>query len=273
MLPVDRWYQAIPFRHSVRRFSGQRVASVTLDRLEEVVREFRPFPGARAVLVRDPQEDVFKGLIGSYLKVVDAPHYIAFVGDMRVPHVQESVGYMGEGIILEATALNLNTCWVAGFLRRDRVRRHLSMEPYEAILSITPVGHALRESESVRYWKTVQNVQHRRRELRELLTTEMSSVPTWAICALEAARLAPSAVNRQPLQFSVTTDSIKISHGRVMTDFGVSVRLDCGIAMLHVELGAMNCNVVGEWKILQSPDVAIFTTRGTQQTPIERERC
>ncbi len=259
ILPVDRWYHAIPFRHSVRKYSGQAVASEILDRLEAVVNGFRPFPCARAVMVRDPPEDVFKGLFGSYVKVVDAPHYIAFIGDSRDPHVQECVGYIGEGIVLEATALGLNTCWVAGFVKRDVVQQHISVEEQETILSVTPVGYSLRTNERVEYWRNVQNIKHKRRELRELVTTGVDQFDPWITSALEAARLAPSAVNRQPWRFSVTSDSIKISHIRVITDFGVSLRLDCGIAMLHAELGARICDINGEWEFQSSPDVAKFT--------------
>jgi hypothetical protein len=31
---------------------------------------------------------------------------------MKSAHVQEYVGYTGQGLILEATALGLDTCWV-----------------------------------------------------------------------------------------------------------------------------------------------------------------
>ena len=36
-------------------------------------------------------------------------------------------------------------------------------------------------------------------------------------------------------------------------------RLDCGIAMLHIEVAALNCGVKGKWELLASPQVARFT--------------
>ena len=62
----------------------------------------------------DPGKDVFRGIVGSYGRIDNAPAYVAFIGDIYSSHVQEAVGYTGEGIILEATALDLGTCWVGG---------------------------------------------------------------------------------------------------------------------------------------------------------------
>jgi len=53
-------------------------------------------------LVADSPETVFKGAIGPYGKIKGAPAFVAFIGHMENPYVQEQVGYTGEGIILEA---------------------------------------------------------------------------------------------------------------------------------------------------------------------------
>ncbi len=38
----------------------------------------------------------------------------------------------------------------------------------------------------------------------------------------------------------------------------ISKRLDCGIAMLHLELGARAAGTSGSWEFLKSPGVAQF---------------
>ncbi|MBM3310011.1 MAG: nitroreductase, partial [Candidatus Aminicenantes bacterium] len=80
----------------------------------------------------------------------------------------------------------------------------------------------------------------------------------WPLKALEAARLAPSATNRQPWRFEVGDGSItvRIDGGREGGRF--SKRLDCGIAMLHLELGARAAGVDGRWVFLPAPAVARF---------------
>ena len=77
---------------------------------------FSSFPGrAGPAGVSGSPQDVFRGLVGRYGRVNGASHYVAFIGDTSAPLVQEALGYMGEGIILEAAALGLGTCWVGGF--------------------------------------------------------------------------------------------------------------------------------------------------------------
>jgi hypothetical protein len=107
-IPFSRWHQAIEKRRSRRHFDPNLpIAPEALAALDKVCNQFAPFPQARSRLVTESAKGVFKGIIGSYGKVKDAPAFIAFIGDMDDPFVQEKVGYTGEGIILEATALVL----------------------------------------------------------------------------------------------------------------------------------------------------------------------
>ena len=121
-IPFSRWYLAIEKRRSRRHFDPNRpIESETLASLDKLCRQFTPFPHARSCLVTESVKGVFKGIVGGYGKIKGAPAFIAFIGNMDSPFVQEEVGYTGEGIILEATALGLNTCWVAGFFRPEIV--------------------------------------------------------------------------------------------------------------------------------------------------------
>ncbi len=108
-IPVEVWYAAIFIRRSRRKFKQIMLPEDKLERLFSVCQNFRPFPEAKAVLVREPGDRIYRGFIGSYGKIENAPGYIAFIGDMESPRVQEAVGYTGEGIILEATAIGLGT--------------------------------------------------------------------------------------------------------------------------------------------------------------------
>lgn len=85
--------------------------------------------------------------------------------------------------------------------------------------------------------------------------------PGWVSTALEAARLAPSAVNRQPWRFYVDDKSITISVDSLENTYGLPKRLDCGIAMLHIELGARYAGADGNWGYLPPPQVARFTIK------------
>ena len=82
--------------------------------------------------------------------------------------------------------------------------------------------------------------------------------PRWILSALQAARLAPSAANRQPWRFHVDSKSITISVNSLRREYGVSRRLDCGIAMLHIDVAARNSGIDGNWEFLTQPHVAKY---------------
>jgi hypothetical protein len=205
---------------------------------------------------------VFKGIIGSYGRVKGAPAFIAFIGDMDDPFIQEKVGYTGEGIILEATALGLGTCWVAGFFRPKVVASLIDISDKERVLAVTPAGHAQQpESWEERSMASLAR-SHSRLPLSKLVRgLPREKWPDWVGICLEAARLAPSATNRQPWGFDVQENSITVFVRTGGSGFNVSKRLDCGIAMLHLEVAAANCGCKGEWELLASPQVARFRVR------------
>ena len=100
---------------------------------------------------------------------------------------------------------------------------------------------------------------HRRLPISKLVSGwGKEKMPEWVRVSLEAARLAPSAINRQPWGFNVEDDGITVFVRTSSTEFNVSKRLDCGIAMLHIEVAALSSGVKGNWKLLETPRVGRF---------------
>jgi hypothetical protein len=250
-LPVERWYKSIFKRHSRRRYTGDPLSDETLDLIESVCDNFQQFPGSRAVLVKTPPDNIYKGAVGQYGAVKGAPHFVAFIGDMSNPHVQETVGYHGEAVILEATALGVNTCWIAGMYRPESVAREIDLERDEQVLAISPLGQAFDNKAKVEQVMTWLLGAHRRKELRQILELGSEEPTGWMYRAIDAARIAPSAVNRQPWRFRIDKDYVTL----YVKDRGmksISPRLDCGIAMLHFELGAKKNGSYGSWRFQNS---------------------
>lgn len=269
-IPFSRWYPSITRRRSRRHFDESRpIETDKLSALDAVCKRFKPFSNARSCLVTESAESVFRGIVGGYGKIKDAPAFIAFIGNMDSVSVQEEVGYTGEGIILEATALGLDTCWVAGFFSRGKVASLIEIKSNERVLAVTPVGYA-RGGESF-FEKLMAGFgrNHRRLPVSRLVgEVEWDELSQWVREAIQAARLAPSAMNRQPWGFDVEDGSIVVrirSHGPELT---VSKRLDCGIAMLHIEVTALSRGVRGQWQLLKSPQVARFAVVDSSGTPL-----
>ena len=261
-IPFSRWYPAIDKRRSRRHFDANRpIESDKLSALDTLCKWFMPFPNARSCLVTESVKEVFRGIIGSYGKIKGAPAFIAFIGNMNSASVQEEVGYTGEGVILEATALGLNTCWVAGFFKPEIVASLVEIKHNERVLAVTPVGYARRFESLEEKLMTGFGRTHSRLAVSRLISElGHDTLPEWIRATIQAARLAPSAVNRQPWGFDVRNGSITVSVRTSGPDFNVSKRLDCGIAMLHIEVAALNCRVRGEWQFLKPPNVARFNS-------------
>ena len=138
-------------------------------------------------------------------------HLLPLLEIWTVDSVQEEVGYTGEGIILEATALGLNTCWVAGFFRPESVASLVEIRDNERVLAVTPVGYARRFESLEEKILTGFGRTHKRLPISKLVSgLGMEKLPDWVRASLEAARLAPSAVNRQPWGFNIENDGITV---------------------------------------------------------------
>lgn len=258
-LPFSRWNSAITARRSRRKYSPEQIDADILEQVRRFCKEFRPFQEARAVLVTETPDRVFKGAIGHYGKIKGAPAFIAFIGNMDDPNIQEKVGYSGEGVILEATAKGLATCWVGGFFRPEIASLLAGARQNETVLAVTPIGYVGEDLSLEDKIMAGFGRNHRRKPLSELVTgLEEIKWAAWIREALYAARLAPSAVNRQPWRFHVEQDSITVLVDNPKDTFNISKRLDCGIAMLHIEVAALQRDIKGEWEFLESPGVARF---------------
>lgn len=258
--PVERWLEAARERRSRRSFDGSRVDGELLTALQESCEQVRPAPAARAVLAPSVSEDLFKGIVGSYGRVTGVSSALLFVGSADSPQALPAVGYTGEAIILEATALGLGTCWVGGFFSGSLARTAAGAADGEKVFAVSPVGRPMQKVSSTE--RLVYGMRKPKpRRPAEYIAPELHdrSWPTWARPGVESARIAPSAYNRQPWRFRAEGGAIVISFDGPEGPI-VSKRLDCGIAMLHFELAVRAAGASGSWELLEHrADVARFT--------------
>jgi hypothetical protein len=253
-IDAARWYAAVAGRRSRRAYDGAGLDPIVARSLDEVACSFRPYPDTRVVFVADPPEGLFSGVLGSYGRVNGARAALVFLEDSRSSTAEEHCGYTGEGLVLEARALGLDTCWIAGTFSPGVATKLVDLEPGEVVRAVSPVGHALVKPSSAEKLLYGAERKKSRRSLDEIAPGH-ETWPAWAIEGLTAARIAPSAVNRQPWRFRYENGAVTVSaHGIDAPKY--RPRLDCGIAMLHFELGARSAGVDGAWTALGAPDVA-----------------
>ena len=264
------WYDAISQRISRRRFDGRAVHAGLREQLEmfcdgpdEPGAELAP---ARVRLVDDPAQTLFTGIVGGYGKVAGTPLAAAFVvrapagGDGVPEDAQAAAGYLGEAFILEATRLDLGTCWIAGTFDRDVATRLIGLAPGEQVIALTPLGYPTeQQSGGERVVRTMVKASARLSVEKLAPGILDGGWPRWAVAAVHAARLAPSGANRQPWRFRLDGDALVVSRAEKLY---WTAPMDFGVARLHVELGAMHEGVAGAWTQLPAPDVAAFTPAG-----------
>ncbi len=255
------WFEAVNTRHSRRTFDGITVGRAELDELEAVCQGFRPFEDARIVLVREPGVDVFRGVVGSYGKVVQAPHVLVMIAGQGKA-AQWHLGYTGEAALLEATRLGLGTCWIGGFFDREKVAGLLELAAGERVFAVSPVGYPTSQLNLSEQLMRGMARAHKRRPVDQIAENLDDSWPSWARAAVECARLAPSAVNRQPWRFRMSAGALVIRQDNAVETPSVTKALDCGIAMLHAELGAHAAGAAGNWHTMEEGgrDLARFET-------------
>ena len=105
--------EAILARHSVRQFKDEPIPAQLCEQLQAVIDACNEESGLNMQLITDDPE-CFDTFLAHYGRFRNAKNYIAVVGPKKLPDLDETAGYYGEKVVLEAQMLGLNTCWVAG---------------------------------------------------------------------------------------------------------------------------------------------------------------
>lgn len=267
------WYEAIHKRHSVRAYKKDHVNAEDIQRISALCEGFSPLcKGARAYVIRDDAAGLFFGLVGPLGKITWAPSAVVFMADAAEEHRMEALGYLGEGIVLEATARGLGTCWVAGSFHRAAVAKRLResgvlrtgagatpVGEWKTV-AITPLGYASDAPPPGSRLAGLLSHSQTRKALADIVTgLPPEEWPPGLDKALEAARWAPSAANRQPWRFKVDEHGITLTAGTSLLWPESLKRLDCGIAMLHFEVAAEALGLEGQWALMDGPAIARFS--------------
>jgi hypothetical protein len=170
-----------------------------------------------------------------------------------------SYGYVVEKIVIKATALGLNSCWVGYFDSEYFTEIKLSSE-FE-IPSIVIIGYEGKSSLGDKVLKfSVKS--SKRKEWDQLFFAENLSTPLkpkssgFYEDALEMLRLAPSSGNTQPWRVIMDHNG-KSFHffKKIVSPKYESMGLhdvDMGIALAHFELIAKQYRISGKWERIQN---------------------
>lgn len=209
--------EAMQARHSVRQYREEALRKEDAALLREEIEACNAESGLHIQLVCG-EPKAFSGLLARYGKFSGVTNYIALVGK-KGPDLSETCGYFGERIVLRAQQIGLNTCWVA--MTYSKVPSAFSAGEGEKLCAVIAVG----------YGKT-QGSGHRVKSLREVTEGE-PPFPEWFVSGVEAALLAPTAMNQQKFRFALQGNRVSVTAGS-----GFYTKLDLGIVKYHFAMGA-----------------------------------
>ncbi len=208
--------EAIKERHSVRQYKDIPIKQEDRERLESLIKECNEESGLRIQLVCDDPE-CFDTFLAHYGKFRNAKNYLALVGRKTIENLDELAGYFGQRIVLEAQMMGLNTCWVAGTYGKGKCKASLAEN--EKIVCVIAIGYGENSGHS-----------HRSKPTEKLCDVPESQRPDWFKEGLEAAILAPTAINQQKFLVSLDGDTPVITAKR-----GPMARIDLGIVKYNFE--------------------------------------
>ena len=230
--------EAIEARHSVRAYKDQPLNEEIVKVLEdEIVRLNDEGQLHIQLILNEPK--AFQGTMAKYGKFRNANNYIVMAGK-KADDLDERVGYYGEHLVLLAQTLGLNTCWVG--LSYSKVPGTYELDEGEKIACYIAIGYG--ETQGVGHKiKTVEQVS---RSVVGSSKNTSDITPSWFKKGVEAALLAPTAVNQQKFSFEYVGMDNNRHQVRAKKGFSMIgyTKMDLGIAKYHFEIGAGKDNFI-----------------------------
>ena len=215
--------EAIKKRHSVRSYSDKAIEPEKKQALTEKIEEINAQSGLHIQLICD-EPKAFDGFMAHYGKFSGVTNYFALIGK-KSDDLSEKCGYYGEQLVLLAQQLGLNTCWVA--MTYTKVKSAYQIDAGEKLVIVISLGYG-----------NTQGVAHKSKAAADVSNADMQT--DWFAKGVDAALLAPTAMNQQKFRFEKKGDKVMATAGT-----GFYSKIDLGIAKLHFEIGAGKENF--EW--------------------------
>ncbi len=214
--------EAIEARHSVRAYKDQPLSEEIVKVLEDEIVKLN-HEGQLHIQLICNEPKAFQGTMAKYGKFRNANNYIVMAGK-KAEDLDERIGYYGEHLVLLAQTLGLNTCWVG--LSYSKVPGTYVLDEGEKIACYIAIGYGETQGSGHKI-KTVEQV-----------SNASDITPSWFKKGVEAALLAPTAVNQQKFSFEYVGMSNNRHQVRAKKGFSMIgyTQMDLGIVKYHFEV-------------------------------------
>lgn len=204
-------------RHTVRKFTSELLSPELISQFNDRVRANNERFGL-AISLKVGDESALPGALKLFF-AKGVRNYFVLAGSDR-PGLDEDLGYASADLMLFAQALGLNTWWIGGTFSRKNVEQAV---PGKKVIGIVAVGFG-----------ATPGVAHKSKTAAEVSSYE-GPEPQWFADGVQAALLAPTALNKQC--FRIVGEGSKVF---ISENGGTFNGADIGIVKYHFELGAGN---------------------------------
>ena len=258
--------EAIAARHSVRRYKHQPLPEDIVATLQAKIAECNSLGSLHIQLVTN-ETRAFSGPL-AYGQFSGVENYFVMAGrkgnaplsadageeSAAVVSLDERIGYYGEQLVLLAQQLGLNTCWAGLSYRKVSQAYDLARDEKICCMIALGYGETQGASHKIKTEKDVIRVaaaavaESRREASRPTSAVDAcpsqdasTPLPSWFRQGVQAALLAPTAINQQKFYFEyIAPHGDGIPQVRAHRGFSLVgyTHMDLGIARLHFEIGA-----------------------------------
>ena len=207
--------KAMRERHTVRRYADKPIPADIVQKLEERIALDNDTYGTAVKLMVDDAR-----AFNAALKLVLAKgvrNYLILSGD-DAPDLEERLGWCSADIMLYAQELGLNSWWVGGTFSRGAVSKLVADKK---VIGIVALGYGVTQGKPHKSKSPDQGSEYR------------GEAPAWFKEGVEAALLAPTALNRQA--FRIEGEGNRVS---IIYEKGAFSGADLGLVKYHFEAGA-----------------------------------
>ena len=216
--------EAIKARHSVRQYLDKPIEAEKIEAIQACIDRCNREGGVHIQLIAN-EPKAFTSLMAKYGKFQNVSNYLAVVAPKGKPG-SVTAGYWGERLVLELQMMGLRTCWVGASYKKDMSLFQIGAD--EELKCVISFGYGANDGVQHPQKKTVADVAVNKSSAAEF--------PDWFVHGVEAALLAPTAVNQQKFEF-VLHDDNRVEAVAKFSLIGYA-HLDLGIAKYHFEVGA-----------------------------------
>ena len=247
-------------RRSVRTFDERPLSVEDKEKLTGYLKECdNPFGVSVEFRFLDAKEHELTSPV-----IVGADSYIG-IKMKNEPLYEVACGYSFEKMCLYALSLGIGTVILAGTFNRKAFEKAMTLKDDEVMPVASPLGYpaehkSVRETVMRKAIKADERLPYEKLFFANSFSNAIKKEQAGVFAdALEAVRLAPSAVNKQPWRAVVCGDAVHFfeKHAKSLTGDSMDVqKIDIGIALAHFDLTMQENGIHGTFTTF-NPDVEL----------------